>query len=410
MKQQAARKNANQPRAHYGMLWGILFILAALICAAALPANLIVTEVVPVAFAEEHSMKCYSEGFDRDGDGYAGLNAEDARTAYRLIEWDGKLRTNCPSRYVRFVSDCNDLDPNVNPGKGERGFNGRDDNCNGVVDEPTFDYYAEGNHNTTYSFRMRVNLNSQELLDQKEAGRLYADVQYARLKDTDNPVTRRKFLVNMFYPQSSAARIDVAVGNSESATVFRARVAFFRRADDGQFSPIRGWSDWYYTMTDGEMDKTRTRARIVLKGLKEYSDSLNGVVGYRGTEDVDGTRYGADRNEGFCTEFYVWVTKHWLTGVAGNDTWEDMVDSFKDDHAYYSPSEIPARAAPGDYLPMDSNDDGKKNHSGMFLAYDTSTKLAWTLEGNIGNKVVVKKRALETEIKGLGHLLRSELR
>lgn len=404
MKQRVTTKRASQPAAYYRMLWGIVFILPVLMGGGAIP------EVVPVVAAEKHSMKCYSEGFDRDGDGYAGLSAADARTSYKLFEWDGKLRTNCPSDYVRFVADCNDLDPNVNSGKGERGFNGKDDNCNGVIDEPTVVYSAQGNNNTTYSFRMRVNLNSQDILDQKEAGRLYGEVQYARLRDSANVVTKGKFLVNMFYPQSSAARIDVAVSNSDSATVFKAKVGFFRRTNDGKFDQIGDWSDWYYTMTDGELDKTKTRARIVLKGLKEFSDSENGVVGYRGTVDVDGTRYGADRNEGFCTEFYVWVTKPWLTGVAGNDTWEDMIDSFKHHHAYYSPSEIPTRAAPGDYLPMDSNDDGKKNHSGMFLAYDTSSNLVWTLEGNIGNKVVVKNRALDTEIKGLGHLLRSQLR
>ena len=160
-------------------------------------------------------------------------------------------------------------------------------------------------------------------------------------------------------------------------------------------------------MTDGDSKNERGPA---LCARRRILPILKRVVGYRGTEDVDGTRYGADRNEGFCTEFYVWLTKNWLTGVAGNDTWEDMIDSFKDDHAYYSPSEIPERAAPGDYLPIDSNDDGKKNHSGMFLAYDTSTNLVWTLEGNVGNKVDVKKRALDTEIKGLGHLLRSQLR
>ena len=163
-------------------------------------------------------------------------------------------------------------------------------------------------------------------------------------------------------------------------------------------------------MTNGETDKTRTRARIVLKGLKEYSDSLNGLVGYRGTEDVDGTRYHADRNEIWCSEFYVWVTKHWLPGVSDIATCDDLVEFFKDNHSFYSSAEIPSRAAPGDYLPIDSNGDGKTNHSAMFLAYDTSKNVVWTLEGNSGDKVDVNTRSLDTEIKGLGYLQRSELR
>ena len=40
MKQRATTKSASQPRAHHGMLWSILFILAVLIGAGALPANL----------------------------------------------------------------------------------------------------------------------------------------------------------------------------------------------------------------------------------------------------------------------------------------------------------------------------------------------------------------------------------
>ena len=410
MKYQDTRRTNKQQRVHQVMPWTIMSILALLMCAAALTGTSEFSDIVPVTHAEDHSMKCYSDGFDRDGDGYAGLKTEDARSAYRLFKWDGKGRTNCPPNYVRFINDCNDLDPNVNAGKPERGLNGKDDNCNGRVDEPTFEYFEEGNHNTSYGFQMLVNLNSQDILDQKAAGRLYADVEYARLKNSENVLKREKFLVNMFDRETSAARISVAVSNSDSATVFRARVHFHRRSADGKFHKLGLWSNWYYTMTNGELDKTRTRARIVLKGFKEYSDSLNGLVGYRGTEAIDGTRYHADRNEIWCSEFYVWVTKHWLPGISGSDTYDDLIDFFKDNHSFYSSAEIPSRAAPGDYLPIDSNADGKTNHSAMFLAYDTSKNLVWTLEGNSGDKVDVNTRSLATEIKGLGYLQRSELR
>ena len=409
MKYQYTSRTNKQLRTQHMRVWTIISVLAAVVCAVVLTGTSKISDVVPVAQAADHSMKCYSDGFDRDGDGYAGLNTEDAKSAYKTFSWDGKGRTNCPSHYVRFINDCNDRDPNVNAGKPERGLNGKDDNCNGRVDESTFEYFEEGNHNSTYGFEMLVHLNSQDILDQKAAGRLYADVEYARLKDSDNVLKREKFLVNMFNRDSSAARISVAVSNSDSATVFRARVHFFRRSEDGQFHKVGLWSNWYYTMTNGEMDKTRTRARIVLKGLKEYSDSLNGLVGYRGTADVDGTRYHADRNEIWCSEFYVWVTKHWLPGVEGIDTCDDLVDFFKDNHSLYSATELSTRAAPGDYLPIDSNKDGKTNHSAMFLAYDTTKNVVWTLEGNSGDKVDVNTRKLE-EIRGLGYLRNSELR
>ena len=201
-------------------VWTIMSVLAAVVCAAVITGTSKFSDIVPVAQAAEHSMKCYSDGFDRDGDGYAGLNTEDAKSAYRTFSWDGKGRTNCPSHYVRFINDCNDLDPNVNAGKPERALNGKDDNCNGRVDESTFEYFEEGNHNSTYGFEMLVHLNSQDILDQRAAGRLYADVEYARLKDSENVLKRDKFLVNMFNRDSSAARIIVAVGNSDSELYF----------------------------------------------------------------------------------------------------------------------------------------------------------------------------------------------
>ena len=366
-------------------------------------------EFIPVAQAADHEMKCYSEGFDRDGDGYASLNTEDAKSAYRLFQWDGKGKTNCPQHYVRFINDCNDRDAEVNAGKPERALNGKDDNCNQRIDEPTFEYFENGNNNTTYSFEMLVYLNSQDVIDQISAGRLYAKVEYARLRDSENVLNREPFLVNMFNREGTAARINVAVGNGDSATVFHARVRFYRRADDGKFHRLGELSDWYYTMTNGESDKTRTRAHIVLKGFKEYFDSLNANVGYRGNVDVDGTRYSASRNEIWCSEFYAWVTKTWLPGVAGSNTTDDLIDFFRDNNAFYSTGEIPSQAAPGDYLPIDSNKDGDVNHSGMFLAYDSTKNLVWSLEGNSGDKVGVNTREME-EIRGLGYLTRSELR
>jgi hypothetical protein len=58
---------------------------------------------------------------------------------------------------------------------------------------------------------------------------------------------------------------------------------------------------------------------------------------------------------------------------------------------------IPTRAAPGDYLPPDTDQDGDLHHSAMFLAYDTSQSpvVIWTLEGNHGNKVSVVQREFD---------------
>jgi hypothetical protein len=71
-----------------------------------------------------------------------------------------------------------------------------------------------------------------------------------------------------------------------------------------------------------------------------------------------------------------------------------MRDYFEDYDSFYAASEIPARAAPGDYLYLDTNEDGTVNHSAMYLAYDTSVVPArvWSLEGNSGNEVRVRTR------------------
>lgn len=347
----------------------------------------------------EHEMKCYSDGFDRDGDGYAGLNAEDARQAYWMKKWSGELRVNCPKGYVRFYDDCDDLDPAVHPNQAEVALNGRDDDCDSVRDDPSLFY--SGSRNTSSSIRFGVRLNARELLD--HADELFAQVSYASLENPDDIETSAKLSVHP--SDGRPATVEVGVANLRPATVYRARVDFFTRDASGHFqelSPGSPENDWYYTITDGADAEGHARARLVQRGLVELAASAVGSVGYRGSEDVDGTRYGAERNEGWCTEFYVWVTRSSVRGLSGLDTWDDMIDYFRDAHAYLAARDLSTQARPGDYLVMDSDGDGKKNHSGMFLAYEAARDRAWTLEGNSGNGVRVRTR--RSEITGIGHL------
>jgi hypothetical protein len=136
---------------------------------------------------------------------------------------------------------------------------------------------------------------------------------------------------------------------------------------------------------------------MVLKGLKEFDESNNERVGYFGQPDPDGTRYGAVLNEAWCSEFYVYVTQPFLAGVAGFTYGRPFVEFFSTANSFYRETEIPARAAPGDYLPIDTGKRGVIDHTAMFLAYDTSQVPAsvWTLEGNAQKKVQVKSTTFD---------------
>ncbi len=59
---------------------------------------------------------------DADNDGYG-------------VAADSVLAIEKPDNYALAKGDCDDNDPLVNPGSPERGCNGKDDNCNGQVDE-----------------------------------------------------------------------------------------------------------------------------------------------------------------------------------------------------------------------------------------------------------------------------------
>ncbi len=362
---------------------------------------LVILGAVSLVFAlagADQEMKCYSKGFDHDGDGWAGLQSSDpdTKTAYRQFSFSGGLRLNCPAGYVKFIDDCNDRDENVHPKHAEVGFNAHDDDCDGVTDEPMF----EARPNTTSSFRFQVDINSQAALD--HASELFAQVSYASLADSDNLRQTGKFAV---HPSGNRHTVQLAVSNLAPLTAYRAQVTFLTRDGNGNYQPIGpvlADSDWHYTITDGQGAEGRTRATIIERGFAEYRASNQGMVGYRGTVDPDGTRYGADRDEAWCTEFYVWVTKTNLRRMAGRDSWDEMIEYFRNARSFLPETQLATAAVPGDYLVMDTDGDGKKNHSGMFLAYEASHDRAWTLEGNSGNAVKVAKR--KTEIRGIGHL------
>jgi hypothetical protein len=360
----------------------LAFALAAVLGLGALPAS-----------ASTSAKSCYKQSDDADADGYARTGA-----ASVTVQVSG---LNCPSGYVKLAGDCADNNAAVHPRRSEVPFNNVDDDCANGADEAEPIYSAGGNGNTTSGFRITVRLNDADTTS--PSGGLYGQVAYSRMSATGTTswTSRQPLTVSNFHGSYFTS---MNVTGLAATTVYKAQLHLYNGRT------LLDVSDYYFTTTDGTTQKSLARTRIVLKGFKEMNESDRGLVGYRGTAAVAGTRYGASSNELWCSEFYVWTAKNELQGLGGRDTVSEIVSYFSAHGAYYtSPSAIRNWGDRGDYVAIDTNDDGKKNHSGMFLAYDAGRGTVWTLEGNTSNTVGVRERSIGTRIKGLGHIVYSQL-
>jgi hypothetical protein len=367
--------------------------------------------------ADNPQRQCYRASlYDRDGDGYANLGALSPDDPRFTMDAPGN---RCPDGYVERAGDCNDSVASTRPRSGERSHNSVDDNCNGITDEPEFYYYtAADNVNTTSKIRLTLYLNHPDIRAAARAGGLYVDVDFAALNNSSNEQTAAKLRMGNYMWDYAYGSVDLT--GLSAGRVYRARMSLFRREANGSYTRIGPSANYktgyFYSMTDSEIVKVHARFQIVMKGLKQYSDSRRGYVGYAGTIAADGTRYGADLREAWCSEFYSWVTGEFLRNMNGNDV-EDLRSYFSSYDSLYAASEIPTRAGPGDYMPLDTNGDNKRNHSAMFLAYDTSqaNPIVWCLEGNAGNEVKIVDRAADFTggrpvFHNLGYITNSMLR
>jgi hypothetical protein len=352
---------------------------------------------------------CYPVSADADGDGYAASGTSSVEVSI------SSSALKCPSGYVSAAGDCNDANAAVHPYHEEIAFNAVDDNCSGLADEAKPEYSAAGNANGLTSFAMTVTVKDIAIFQGGSLG-LYAEVELTPLVGSQfstNWVRRGKTAVpalSIFRP-----RVTVTVSDLTPSTVYKARLRFYRLASN-HYMQVGRESDWYYTTTTGYGELEAARTSILLRGFKELDESNRGRVGYRGTVNADGKRYGASGNEKWCSEFYVWVTKPYLnyestffglpTNVGG------VILFFQMRSAYHSSAVLPLSgrspiARRGDYMPV--ND---KGHSTMLLAIDAGRSQVWTLEGNSGNRVKVNSRAIygtDGSPNGLGHITTSTL-
>jgi hypothetical protein len=104
-----------------------------------------------------------------------------------------------------------------------------------------------------------------------------------------------------------------------------------------------------------------------------------------GTLAEDGTRYGARPNEQWCTEFFAWSAKNKLERIADEDSVSDMIKYFKSYNAFYEGKDLAEKARRGDYVALDTDDDGKKNprlsgcHTRVIFSHFFSTRAAVSL-------------------------------
>jgi hypothetical protein len=342
---------------------------------------------------------CYKGNKDSDNDGYAAVDSTTQSTSVRQSE-----KLNCPKGWVRKADDKDDNKRMIHPRRPEVPNNNVDDNCNDLIDEPEFIYMHENRNNwvATNSIRIKMKLNDQTLYSGGK--QLKAKVRLWPLNDTANPID---FPINTVRVNNvrGTRYVTLRITGLQPETVYKAVVQF---KDKSTGSNLGSHTAAYYSVTDGTSNQAKRRTAILLRGFKEYNESKMGRVGYWGTEYKDGTKYGASKGELWCSEFYAWVTKPYLEGVSRRSSVASLRRFFRQRNQYKRiNTDILTRARPGDYISMDTDNDKKKDHSGMFLAWEPARSTVWLIEGNTsGNEVNIRERA-PSEVDGLGHITAS---
>lgn len=324
---------------------------------------------------------CYDAVWDWDGDHYADAAA---------TESSNQSLTNdlyCTGNRIEETGDCAPYNKNIHPRVLEVD-NGIDDNCNGDVDEPVPYYYYGGMSVTDTSFTVVLQHNSQEIADALRDGKkVMAQTEVVDLRHSKTKVLHWTPVENDDLHWGL-----VHLGGLTAGTVYRARVRLQICTATACNLPTP-FSMPYFQMTTGPSWANDRRANMVNDAMVEMSESWYQRVGYNGIQ-IDGTRYGASGGEMWCSEFYSWVADPFVDfGGPPPSTVDDMVDAFEDEANVVAGNLVPEHGRPGDYLAIDSNHDGVKNHSGMLLAWDWDTWTVWSVEGNSGNQVKVPDAA-----------------
>lgn len=389
--------------------------------------------VILGAAPAEAALTCYC---DTDGDGYASDTASAVTT-------NG---TTCPApprtcmAYVVRKGDCQRTDPNSHPRTYETYGDYIDNNCDGSIDEPQFIYHTTA---PLDSDRAILHLMQVQINDLTTAFRLVyspASIGY-RLEITSldgSPVDGSTSASTEILPVSgpatsfwffsSTSRVFSFVSFTAATRLkphrfYKVRVRIY---SDG--APVGPWSNAYYTQSSGNAadptdDIERRRMDIALLAFEQVGDSQYGLVGHAGTEphgwryahNPDGTVDDVNWESGYCDMFWGWVAYNavrsdFLIDLPLNSQRKGFVDphdenpgdsfddgihhtdaSYWDDGrgtagSFYFNSNLsnPASGDPGDFLLA-------QGHAGMYLATHVTSGRIITVEGNVGDEVIVNE-------------------
>ena len=296
---------------------------------------------------------------------------------------------------VRECGDCNDNNPKIHPYQFESIGDKVNNNCVDGADETEYLYKPSGINNSATGFTIRAKINDSRTILAHSGGKsIYASVKYKAVGDkkfSEKKVTPRFRLrkkgsetIKRGHKKRSLGsflQAEVNLTGLKPNKVYWATIQFFVQETDEKLSEHNS-NRPYWTATRGGSPTDQLRTKMVLWGLNEYYYQLRELVGSYGSLWPNGTRYGAEKNEWWCSEYYAKVSKQvWPRGLAGIQFLHEIKEKFKSKNAYFEIGN--SRQAKAHTKKMKMGDflstcgDG---HTAMFLGVRSDGKRVRTLE------------------------------
>lgn len=359
---------------------------------------------------------------DADGDGYYAASDTAYDSATTSPATCVALGALTPS--AKNAGDCDGADGAVYPRAPELG-DGKDNDCDGVIDEPVLAYYVGAPEECYFPITKALKLTVNDASALAYLNDPATTIAYYRLRiaPLDNSAAEWTFDGQIGIPfgwYSPDLHIsqwhDIGL---EYNTIYRIHMSVL----DDNGLVLGPESDIHYSASGGDSwapndELTQHRLDAVIQGLHELGDYRLGLVGSHGVE-VGGTRYGAPAGQPWCDQFYSWVVTEASDGLGfvGLDSnqvrgyfRDPLLDGYRDPYTlaiqpdssyyddgrgqfgtdYYHATESDLREAKmGDFLLGTA--DGA-SHVAMFLGYDVATSEVISLEGNVGDAIAIMRR------------------